>query len=192
LTRNSFPGGAALASFVLGSFLVAGPVRCAGLRLETALSDRTAMQGVDTALSGEKTLQTGSRSLYFCKEISMGDILLPTIIYGDAQIIFKTDQRHMKNAIRKILAGLGYEIRRAKGSAVPFENFANFAQVYEHSLNNAEELIQPNEMRPPEAYFIVQALAKCKDLPGDVCEFGVKEFNCADSVMLKNFHDFPV
>src|SRR5215211_1644537 len=92
----------------------------------------------------------------------------------------------MKNTIRKILAGLGYEIRRTKGSAVPFENFANLAQAYERCLNNSEELIQPNAMRPKllarlmgtlpsEAYFIVQALAKCKALPGDVCEFGVAQ-----------------
>ena len=92
----------------------------------------------------------------------------------------------MKNTIRKILTSLGYEIRRTKGRSVPFETFANLAQAYEHCLNGNDDLIQPNEMRhkllarlmgtpPSEAFFIVQALAKCKDLPGDVCEFGIAQ-----------------
>ena len=92
----------------------------------------------------------------------------------------------MKNTIRKILASLGYEIRRTKGRAVQYENFENLAVAYEQRLNGDDNLIPPNEMRPKllarligtppsEAYFIIQALAKCKDLPGDVCEFGVAE-----------------
>jgi O-methyltransferase len=92
----------------------------------------------------------------------------------------------MKNTIRKILASLGYEIRRTNGRSVPFENFANLAQAYEHHLNSDGALISYNEMRtkllarlmgtpPSEAYFIVDALAKCKNLQGDVCEFGVAQ-----------------
>ncbi len=92
----------------------------------------------------------------------------------------------MKNAIRRILASFGYEIRRTKGRSVPFENFSNLVMAYEQCLNGNEDLISPNEIRPKllarlmgtppsEAYFIVQALAKCKDLPGDVCEFGVAQ-----------------
>jgi len=92
----------------------------------------------------------------------------------------------MKNMIRKILASLGYEIRRTSGRSVPFENFVNLVKAYEQRLNDNENLIPANEMRPKllarlmgtppsEAYFIVQALAKCKDLPGDVCEFGVAQ-----------------
>jgi hypothetical protein len=92
----------------------------------------------------------------------------------------------MKNAIRKMLWSLGYEIRKTNGRSVPFENFENLAKAYEQRLNDNEGLIPPNEMRPKllarlmgtppsEAYFIVQALARCKDLPGDVCEFGVAQ-----------------
>jgi O-methyltransferase len=105
----------------------------------------------------------------------------------------------MKNTIRKILAGFGYEVRRTKGSAVPFENFANLAQAYEHSLNSREELIQPNQIRPKllarlmgtppsEAYFIIQALARCKALQGDVCEFGVAQGETSALIANEIFH----
>lgn len=91
-----------------------------------------------------------------------------------------------KNTIRRILAKLGYEIRKTKGRAVPFENFANLALAYEKRLNDVEDLITPNHLRaqllarlmgtpPSEAYYIIQALSKCRDLPGDVCEFGVAQ-----------------
>lgn len=94
--------------------------------------------------------------------------------------------RTMKNAIRKTLAAFGYEIRRSTGGSVPFENFVNLAIAYEQCLNEKDDLIAPNEIRPKllarlmgtppsEAYFIVQALSKCKDVLGDVCEFGVAQ-----------------
>jgi hypothetical protein len=62
----------------------------------------------------------------------------------------------------------------------------NLCEVYEHRLNDDGHLILPNEIRPKllanltgtepsEAYFIVSALSKCKDLTGDVCEFGVAQ-----------------
>lgn len=94
--------------------------------------------------------------------------------------------RIMKNAIRKALAALGYELRRFTSRSVPFENFVNLAIAYEQCLNDKDDLILPNEIRPKllarlmgtppsEAYFIVQALSKCKDVRGDVCEFGVHQ-----------------
>lgn len=90
--------------------------------------------------------------------------------------------RIVKNAIRRTLAALGYELKRT--GEIRFANFANLSMCYEKLLNECEDLITPNEIRPKilarllgtppsEAYFIVQALSKCKSLPGDVCEFGV-------------------
>lgn len=92
----------------------------------------------------------------------------------------------LKNAIRKTLASFGYELRRSTDKNVRFENFVNLATAYEQYLNNEDDLILPNEIRPvllgrllgtppSEAYFIVQALSKCKDVAGDVCEFGVAQ-----------------
>jgi O-methyltransferase len=92
----------------------------------------------------------------------------------------------MKKVIKKMLAALGYELRRSTSGSVRFENFVNLASAYEQRLNEQDNLILPNQIRPKllgrllgtppsEAYFIVQALAKCKDVPGDVCEFGVAQ-----------------
>ncbi len=95
-----------------------------------------------------------------------------------------------KHKVRKTLSNFGYEIRRSpKTPSAPdvmFDNFANIASAYEQCLNNGRELIETNEKRlqllarligtpPTEAYAIIQALAACKDLPGDVCEFGVAQ-----------------
>lgn len=94
--------------------------------------------------------------------------------------------RIIKNTIRKTLATFGYELKRSTSSSVLFENFVNLTIAYEQCLNNKDDLILPNGIRPKllarllgtspsEAYFIVQALSKCKDVPGDVCEFGVAQ-----------------
>lgn len=68
------------------------------------------------------------------------------------------------------------------------KNFENLANAYEHLSNERakSELIESNALRPQllarllgtppaEAYFIIEALAKTKALPGDVCEFGVAQ-----------------
>jgi O-methyltransferase len=92
----------------------------------------------------------------------------------------------VKSTIRKILAVFGNELKPAGMPQVRFENFLNLATAYEKRFNDDQELILPNETRPKllarllgtppsEAYFIIQALAKCKDIPGDVCEFGVAQ-----------------
>lgn len=101
--------------------------------------------------------------------------------------------RNIKNAIRKTLAVLGWECRRSSNSperssnsSVRYENFLNLVKAYEQKLNDDDTLIFDNELRPKllarllgtpptEAYFIVQALSKCKDISGDVCEFGVAQ-----------------
>jgi O-methyltransferase len=94
--------------------------------------------------------------------------------------------RIMRELLRKALALLGYELHRSSGERVYFNNFVNLAQAYEQRLNESNNLISANEIRlkllarllgtlPSEAYFIVHALYKCKDVRGDVCEFGVAQ-----------------
>jgi hypothetical protein len=97
----------------------------------------------------------------------------------------------LKKLVKQSLAGFGYQIHRADVTIpvqVHFDNFVNLSQAYEHRLNesNLESCILPNSNRPKllgrllgtppsEAYFIVQALAKCARVDGDVCEFGVAQ-----------------
>jgi O-methyltransferase len=95
-----------------------------------------------------------------------------------------------KNAIKKALRWLGYELRRVQNGPTNiealFDNFANLSIAYEQRLNEEKPLIPQNELRPKllarllgtppsEAYFIVAGLAACKDVAGDVCEFGVAQ-----------------
>lgn len=92
----------------------------------------------------------------------------------------------LRMALKASLAKLGYELQPLSGQKVSFDNFKNLAQAYEHHLNEYGNTITPDEIRPrllakllgtppSEAYFIVQALAKCKDVRGEVCEFGVAQ-----------------
>lgn len=92
----------------------------------------------------------------------------------------------LKVAIRKAIAVWGYELHRSSTQPVSLGNFVNLAQAYEQCLNESGYLIAKNENRskllarlrgtpPSEAYFIVHALAKCKDVSGAVCEFGVAQ-----------------
>jgi len=113
--------------------------------------------------------------------------------------------KFLKEALTKALAVFRYELRlpsgqregqRMYGSATSeaaiadmsrgFCNFVNLAQAYEQRLNGSGNLIVANEIRskllarldgtpPSEAYFIVNALAKCKDASGAICEFGVAQ-----------------
>ena len=92
----------------------------------------------------------------------------------------------VKRAIKKSFSLLGYELRSKTLPVVRYENFLNLAAAYERRINEEQELIVPNDTRlkllarlqgtpPSEAYFIIQALAQCKDIPGDVCELGVAQ-----------------
>jgi len=95
----------------------------------------------------------------------------------------------LKDVIKKTLAVLGYELHRSGvRNFVDSNNFVNLALAYEQRLNESGYLIVANENRfkllalpsgtkPSEAYFIVHALAKCKDVSGNVCEFGVASGN---------------
>lgn len=92
----------------------------------------------------------------------------------------------MKRILARTLSAFGYELNRSTGPRVSYANFVALAQAYEQRLNESGHLIPTNEMRPEllgrlqgtppsEAYFIVEALARCGDLEGDVCEFGVAQ-----------------
>jgi hypothetical protein len=95
----------------------------------------------------------------------------------------------LKQLAIKLLLSDYEELHRSSKTPIWFDNFKNLAQAYEESLNEFnrfEQPIEPNETRlqllprllgtpPSEAYFIIQALAQCKKLAGDVCEFGVAQ-----------------
>jgi len=81
---------------------------------------------------------------------------------------------------------LGYEVHRSSEVRVTFDNFLDLVKAYEHRLNESENLIVQNDIRPKllarllgtppaEAYFIVQSLAKTKHVRGSVCEFGIAQ-----------------
>ncbi len=88
--------------------------------------------------------------------------------------------------INRLVGYLGIEIRRNNRPRVVFGNFVDLAQAYEQRLNQLGILLPPSKLRsmllarligtpPSEAYFIVEAIEKCKNIRGDVCEFGVAQ-----------------
>lgn len=94
----------------------------------------------------------------------------------------------VQNTIRRAFAALGYVPKRPSSESAPvrFENFENLSVAFELFLNDRSNRITPNEIRPmllarllgtppSEAYYIIEALYKCKTVPGDVCEFGVAQ-----------------
>lgn len=94
--------------------------------------------------------------------------------------------KFLKEIIRKSFFLFGYEIHRTSGDSVSLRNFANLAQAYEQHLNETGKIVAKDDTRikllarmqgtpPSEAYFIVAALAKLKEVSGDVCEFGVAQ-----------------
>lgn len=100
--------------------------------------------------------------------------------------------RLLKRGVKALLNLFGYDVVPKSGSPVAtppvvrVENFANLAAAYELKLNAHEQLVRADDVRPKllgrllgtppsEAYFIVEGLARSRDLPGDVCEFGVAQ-----------------
>lgn len=97
--------------------------------------------------------------------------------------------KFLQQTLKKILLSDYEELHRSSTDPIWFNNFQNLAQAYEQHLNESTlspSKIEPNEIRykllprllgtpPSEAYFIIQALAHCKDKLGDVCEFGVAQ-----------------
>ena len=92
----------------------------------------------------------------------------------------------LKKAILNVLSALGYELNRLSGEKVSLNYFVILAQAYEQRLNESNNLILANEIRPKllaqllrtlpsEEYFIVQALTQSKNINGYVCEIGVPQ-----------------
>tara|TARA_Y100001970_G_scaffold76719_1_gene97405 strand:+ start:6123 stop:6947 length:825 start_codon:yes stop_codon:yes gene_type:complete len=102
----------------------------------------------------------------------------------------------MINLIKKLVHGVikkfGYRLQHLspiKGQTIPenevtFKNFVSLANSYELLINDQEEIIEKNQLRPylmakltgtlsSEAYYIIESIAKTKELHGSVCEFGV-------------------
>jgi hypothetical protein len=88
------------------------------------------------------------------------------------------------NKYKKNIGKYRFEFR--KTPSIHFDNFQNLTMAYEKIFDNDHKLILPNKTRPKllarllgtlpsEAYFIIQSIAKCKDIVGDVCEFGVAQ-----------------
>lgn len=109
--------------------------------------------------------------------------------------------------IQKTLSKFGYELHRLPAQRVNFDNFVNLARSFEFRLNETDNCIEWNDTRPillarllgtppSEAYYIVQALSKTKDISGDVCEFGVAQGETSALIANeiihgdKNFHLF--
>jgi O-methyltransferase len=104
--------------------------------------------------------------------------------------------KYLKKIIKRILSVFGLKLVRSKNMLVRFENFAHLASAYEQRLNEAYNIViladdtrikllaQAQGTKPAEAYFIVQALVQCKDINGDVCEFGVAQG--ANSALIAN------
>ena len=91
-----------------------------------------------------------------------------------------------KKIIKKLLKRFGYNLIKEHPPVVERRLFKNLALAYEQVLNESEYLIPPNEDRfkllanlililPFEAYILVNAIARSKDSPGDICEFGVAQ-----------------
>lgn len=98
----------------------------------------------------------------------------------------------MKKIINEVLSVLGYQIEKKNTGLPPvdllFSNFKNLAQTYEKKMNRYEGdvVLSKNDVRikllarlrgtpPSEAYFLIKGLARTKELPGDICEFGVAQ-----------------
>ncbi|NOQ94228.1 MAG: hypothetical protein GQ547_06295 [Methylophaga sp.] len=92
--------------------------------------------------------------------------------------------------IKATLAALGYKLSHVSElQQVSLGNFANLVEAYEQRINESAtpaSQLPINKLRPKllarllgtspsEAYFIIQALHQCKDLNGDICEFGVAQ-----------------
>jgi hypothetical protein len=90
---------------------------------------------------------------------------------------------------RIVAAGLqrfGYELRGPAQQQLASRNFQSLSQFVDERLREAGCDVPKNPMRPQllsrlqgtppsEAYFLIEALHATRDLPGDICEFGVAQ-----------------
>lgn len=88
-----------------------------------------------------------------------------------------------------VAAGLrrfGYELRGPAQQQLACRNFHSLSQFVDERLREAGCDVPQNPLRsqllsrlqgtpPSEAYFLIEALHATRDLPGDVCEFGVAQ-----------------
>ncbi|MCU7835977.1 MAG: TylF/MycF family methyltransferase [gamma proteobacterium symbiont of Taylorina sp.] len=93
----------------------------------------------------------------------------------------------LTQVIQRILSKFGYQLIQSEKTSIVYDNFTNLVQAYEQRLNELDDSdIPTNKIRPKllarllgtppsEAYFIIQALIKTKDIDGDICEFGVAQ-----------------
>jgi O-methyltransferase len=95
----------------------------------------------------------------------------------------------LKRTISHLLLKCGYRIVPADDyNSNLFQNLANVISAYEYLFKKYRnhELIPSNANRteltakllgtaPSEAYFIIEAICKTKDVHGDICEFGVAQ-----------------
>jgi len=111
------------------------------------------------------------------------DLTLPSTIGLDLQ---GDALGTLKRSLTKALANVGYEVRRLSAVHVEFANYANLVKAYEQRLNESGNPVPVSDTRarllarlqgtpPSEAYFIVQALLRSRDVAGEVCEFGVAQ-----------------
>lgn len=106
-------------------------------------------------------------------------------------------KRLVRSGVRKAAQHFGYKIIPSDSKAnvkspgeafVEFGQFESLVELYEQRLNDFRglSLIRPNQLRskllarligtpPSEGYFIVEALSQCRQVKGDVCEFGVAQ-----------------
>ena len=112
-------------------------------------------------------------------------LLLWLIVDTSPRIEQRDHVRILKKAIKKTLATLGYELCPL-GLRASISDFVNPTQAYEQRLNESGDLIEINETRstliarmcgtpPSEAYYLVEALTRCTNVRGDVCEYGVAQ-----------------
>ena len=92
----------------------------------------------------------------------------------------------VRNAIKATLSSAGYDVFPKSEQRVKFSNFLSLTQAYEQRLIERGSPIEHNDVRPTlisqligaspsEVYFIVDALNRCKEIKGAVCEFGVAQ-----------------
>jgi hypothetical protein len=84
------------------------------------------------------------------------------------------------------LARFGYELHSPTQKQLASRNFQSLSQFVDQRLREAGFDIPKNSLRaqllsrllgtpPSEAYFLIEAIHATRDLPGDICEFGVAQ-----------------
>jgi hypothetical protein len=94
--------------------------------------------------------------------------------------------RPLKRLVVRLVRALGYRITPRAMPHVRYDNFLQLVRAYEARLREAGSPLRPDALRrelmgrlqgtpPPEAYYLLDALVRCREVEGDVCEFGVAQ-----------------